>query len=140
MFGFFKKKGEIYLKDNQAAFEMSCSMMHNDLELGAFTLAMVLSEPNEHRECVVKLANADSPHVPKFPVECISSLDSDPTVCTNAIAIDRIKSLKPGDLVMYTPNNAFVALGCAMNRHGFLAMKVKPIYSRDKNMWIEDRS
>lgn len=149
MFDFLKRKRDtssgnspdmMVFKSSEAAFEMSSKYMINNLAPNEFVLAIVLSELDADRNCIVKLANRENPNIPSYPVTDNDDLPNDGTICTQATALDAIKSLRPGDLVMYTPNAAISMLGGPLHMSGLLPFKIKPIFSNKEQMWIVDKT
>ncbi len=149
MFDFLKKKRNaspgnspdmMVFKSSEAAFEMSSKYMINNLAPNEFVLAIVLSELDSDRNCIVKLANRENPSIPKYPVTGADALPDDGTICTQATALDAIKSLRPGDLVMYTPNAAISMMGGPLHMSGLLPFKIKPMFSNKEQMWIVDKA
>ena len=127
-------------KSSEAAFEMSSKYMINNLAPNELVLAIVLSELDADRNCIVKLANRENPSIPSYPVTDINDLPNDGTICTHATALDAIKNLKAGDLVMYTPDAAIGMLGGPLHMSGFLVGKIKPMFSNKEQIWIADNT
>jgi hypothetical protein len=140
MFGMFKKKpaaqppaSDLIFKSNEAAFQYACAYLGTTLDNEQPVLAIVLEAKNGGGYCV-KLSNPTDASIPtQSPAVLLESGDIS-NICFHASAVDSIKSLRKGDLVMYVAPAQFAAIGKG-HMSGVLIGKVEPQYSMAHGGW-----
>lgn len=130
-----KPPPSLFFKSNAAAFEYACRYLDNSLENERAVVAIVLAVKG--RQCVVKFANNADPSIPSGSVKDIleaGAADAFHTMNPAAPLIDRVASVKRGDLVMYVAAKEAAAAG-RPGLAGIIVARVKPIYLIDKQGW-----
>jgi hypothetical protein len=115
---------------NQQAFEYACEHLDCSLQAGP-TLGVVLAVNG--RLCSVKIANREDSSIPKGTLTELLARTDMKHVCFSAMLADKVPSLKPGDLVLYTTMPELAAAGKATVA-GTVTAKVLPEYT-NKSGW-----
>lgn len=153
MFGLFRKKviqslespRLLYFKSNAAAFSYACKYSNNSLKDEGKVLGVVLGGFRGDY-AAVKLANPDDPSIPPGELKCedfeeMIDRGNTKNVCLTAEKLERVPSLKVGDLIMFImPKEIYDILEgqreCADILYtGFIVAKVEPICSVELGGW-----
>lgn len=139
MFNWFRKKAsggtaatmpkDLVFKSNQAAFEYACRFLDNNTEGERPVLAMIFSTHGSFAS--IKLANAQDNSIPTQHPREIEDLSN---ICLAAEKLDRVPSLRKGDLVMFVVPNELANSGVG-SAAGFVVAKVEPILSLQHGGW-----
>jgi hypothetical protein len=117
-------------ESNQKAFEYACEHLDCSLQAGP-TLGIVLAVNG--RLCSVKIANREDSSVPTGTLTELLARADMKHVCFSAMLGDKVPSLEPGDLVLYTTMPELAAAGKATVT-GTVTAKVLPHYT-NKSGW-----
>jgi len=115
---------------NQQAFEYACEHLDCSLQAGP-TLGIVLGVNG--RLCSVKIANREDNTIPTGTLTELLARSDMKHVCFSAMLADKVPSLKPGDLVLYSTMPELAAAGKA-TVSGTVTAKVLPQYT-NKSGW-----
>jgi hypothetical protein len=117
-------------ESNEKAFEYACE--HLDCSLQAGPVLGVVVAVNG-RLCSVKIANREDSTIPTGTLTELLARSDAKHVCFSAMLADKVPSLKPGDLVLYTTMPELAAAGKATVA-GTVTAKVLPHYT-NKSGW-----
>ena len=117
-------------ESNQQAFEYACEHLDCSLQAGP-TLGIVLGVNG--RLCSVKIANREDSTIPTGTLTELLARSDMKHVCFSAMLADKVPSLKPGDLVLYSTMPELAAAGKA-TVSGTVTAKVLPQYT-NKSGW-----
>jgi hypothetical protein len=117
-------------ESNQQAFEYACEHLDCSLQAGPI-LGIVLAVNG--RLCSVKIANREDSSIPTGTLTELLARTDAKHVCFSAMLADKVPSLEPGDLVLYTTMPELAAAGKATVA-GTVTAKVLPQYT-NKTGW-----
>jgi hypothetical protein len=117
-------------ESNEKAFEYACEHLDCSLQ-SAPVLGIVLAVNG--RLCSVKIANREDSSIPTGTLTELLARADMKHVCFSAMLADKVPSLKPGDLVLYTTMPELAAAGKATVT-GTVTAKVLPEYTK-KSGW-----
>lgn len=116
---------------NEEAFEYACEHLDCSLRDGRPVLGIVLAVNG--RMCSVKIANRDDKTIPAGTLTELLARTDLTHVCFSAMLADKVPTLRPGDLVLYTTMPELAAAG-KPTVAGTITAKVTPHYS-SKGTW-----
>ena len=117
-------------ESNEKAFEYACEHLDCSLQHGP-ALGIVLAVNG--RLCSVKIANREDSTIPTGTLTELLARTDMKHVCFSAMLADKVPSLRPGDLVLYTTMPELAAAGKATVT-GTVTAKVLPHYT-NKSGW-----
>lgn len=117
-------------ESNEKAFEYACEHLDCSVQAGP-TLGIVVAVNG--RLCSVKIANREDSSIPSGTLTELLARTDAKYVCFSAMLADKVPSLKPGDLVLYTTMPELAAAGKATVA-GTVTAKVLPQYT-NKSGW-----
>ena len=113
-------------ESNAEAFEYACEHLDCSLQDGMPVLAIVLAVNG--RMCSVKIANRDDKTIPTGTLTELLARTDLTHVCFSAMLADKVPTLQPGDLVLYTTMPELAAAKKATVA-GTVTAKVTPHYT-----------
>ncbi len=116
---------------NEAAFEYACEHLDCSLQDGRPVLGIVLAVNG--RMCSVKIANREDKTIPAGTLAELLARTDLTHVCFSAMLADKVPTLQPGDLVLYTTMPELAAAH-KPTVAGTITAKVTPHYS-SKGTW-----
>jgi hypothetical protein len=116
---------------NAEAFEYACEHLDCSLRDGKPVLGIVLAVNG--RMCSVKIANREDQTIPMGTLTELLARTDLTHVCFSAMLADKVPTLQPGDLVLYTTMPELAAADKATVA-GTITAKVTPHYS-SKGTW-----
>jgi len=111
---------------NEEAFEFACEHLDCSLKDGQPVLGIVLAVNG--RMCSVKIANPEDKTIPKGTLTELLAQPDLKYVCFSAMLADKVPTLRPGDLVLYTTMPELAAANKATVA-GTVTAKVLPHYT-----------
>lgn len=111
---------------NVEAFEYACEHLDCSLENGKPVLGIVLAV--QGRMCSVKIANREDKTIPTGTLTEMLARTDLAHVCFSAMLENKVPSLQPGDLVLYTTMPELAAVG-KYTVAGTVIAKVTPHYT-----------
>lgn len=111
---------------NEEAFEYACEHLDCSLKDGRPVLGIVLAVNG--RMCSVKIANPQDKSIPTGTLTELLSRTDLTHVCFSAMLADKVPTLRPGDLVLYTTMPELAAANKATVA-GTVTAKVTPHYT-----------
>ena len=113
-------------ESNAEAFEYACEHLDCSLQDGMPVLGIVLAVNG--RMCSVKIANRDDKTIPTGTLTELLARTDLTHVCFSAMLADKVPTLQPGDLVLYTTMPELAAAKKATVA-GTVTAKVTPHYT-----------
>ena len=113
-------------ESNAQAFEYACEHLECSLRDGTPVLGIVLAVNG--RMCSVKIANRDDKTIPSGTLTELLARTDLTHVCFSAMLADKVPTLQPGDLVLYTTMPELAAANKATVA-GTITAKVSPHYT-----------
>jgi hypothetical protein len=113
-------------QSNTEAFEYACEHLDCSLRDGMPVLGIVLAVNG--RMCSVKIANREDKTIPTGTLTELLSRTDLTHVCFSAMLADKVPTLQPGDLVLYTTMPELAAANKATVA-GTITAKVAPHYT-----------
>jgi hypothetical protein len=113
-------------ESNAEAFEFACEHLDCSLRDGLPVLGIVLAVNG--RMCSVKIANREDKVIPTGTLTELLTRTDLTHVCFSAMLADKVPTLKPGDLVLYTTMPELAAANKATVA-GTVTAKVTPHYT-----------
>ena len=113
-------------QSNEEAFEYACEHLDSSLRDGMPVLGIVLAVNG--RICSVKIANREDKTIPTGTLTELLARTDLTHVCFSAMLADKVPTLQPGDLVLYTTMPELAAANKATVA-GTVTAKVTPHYT-----------
>jgi hypothetical protein len=116
---------------NAEAFEYACEHLDCSLKDGRAVLGVVLAV--QGHMCSVKIANREDKTIPEGTLTELLTRTDLTHVCFSAMLADKVPTLRPGDLVLYTTMPELAAANKSTVA-GTVTAKVTPVYT-SKGTW-----
>jgi hypothetical protein len=111
---------------NEEAFEYACEHLDCSLKDGRAVLAIVLGV--QGRMCSVKIANPEDKSIPVGTLNELLARADLSHVCFSAMLDDKVTSVAPGELVLFTTMPELAAVGKSTVA-GTVVLQVAPHYT-----------